>query len=156
MMSALPSRADERRGDSDVRFVPRLCENSDVELARRKFVSITSNNKRTALAVTVERRKERKQFCAFSARARFHTPWTQRRHRCPQIGPSASREAEGALEAFGEVCHRKRRPRTTRTAPYYRLSLNAEGGGANGHAGFAQPLRAARRCLQHCDRRDRK
>src|SRR3954470_903018 len=36
----------------------RLCENSDVELARRKFVSITLNNKRTALAVAVERRKE--------------------------------------------------------------------------------------------------
>src|SRR5882757_5946218 len=40
---------------------PRLCENSDVELARREFVSITLNKKRTALAVTVERRKERKQ-----------------------------------------------------------------------------------------------
>jgi len=39
----------------------RLCENSDVELARRKFVSITLNKKRTALAVTVERKKERKQ-----------------------------------------------------------------------------------------------
>src|SRR6266849_5293229 len=87
MMSALPSRADERRGDSDVRFVPRLCENSDVELARRKFVSITSNNKRTALAVTVERRKERKQFCAFSARARFHTPWTQTGHQGGFIPP---------------------------------------------------------------------
>src|SRR5216684_2421071 len=59
---------------------PRLCENSDVELARRKFVSITLNNKRTALAVTVERRKERKQFCAFSARARFHTAWAISRH----------------------------------------------------------------------------
>ena len=57
-----------------------LCENSDVELARRKFVSITLNKKRTALAVTVERRKERKQFCAFSARARFHTAWTHLRH----------------------------------------------------------------------------
>ncbi len=29
-------------------------------------LSITLNNKRTALAVTVERRKERKQFCAFT------------------------------------------------------------------------------------------
>jgi hypothetical protein len=66
---------------SNVRFAPRLCENSDVELARRKFVSITLNKKRTALAVTVERRKERKQFCAFSARARFHTAWTQNGHR---------------------------------------------------------------------------
>src|SRR5437879_957414 len=50
-----------------------LCENSDVELTRRRFVSITLNNKRIAVAVTVERRKERKQFCVFSARARFHT-----------------------------------------------------------------------------------
>ncbi len=62
---------------SDVRFGSSLCENSDVELARRKFVSITLNNKRTALAVTVERRKERKQFCAVSARARFHTAWVK-------------------------------------------------------------------------------
>jgi hypothetical protein len=37
------------------------------------------NKKRTALAVTVERRKERKQFCAFSARARFHTAWVKLR-----------------------------------------------------------------------------
>jgi hypothetical protein len=36
------------------------------------------NNKRTALAVTVERRKERKQFCAFSGRARFYTTWVKR------------------------------------------------------------------------------
>jgi len=62
------------------RFGSRLCENSDVELARRKFVSITRNNKRTTLAVTVERRKERRQFCAFSARACFHTAWTQGGH----------------------------------------------------------------------------
>src|SRR5438034_7849565 len=47
-------------------FGSRLCENSDVELVRRKFVSIGLNKKRTALAVTVEGRKERKQFCAFS------------------------------------------------------------------------------------------
>src|SRR6266849_10627282 len=60
----------------DVRSGSRLCENSDVGLACRKFVSTTSNNKRTVLAVAVERRKERKQFCAFSARARFHTAWT--------------------------------------------------------------------------------
>jgi hypothetical protein len=48
----------------------RLCENSHVELARRNFVSITLNRNRTALAVIVERRKGRKQFCAFSAHAR--------------------------------------------------------------------------------------
>jgi hypothetical protein len=34
-----------------------------------------------ALSVTVEGRKERKQFCAFSARPRFHTGWTHLRHR---------------------------------------------------------------------------
>jgi hypothetical protein len=55
----------------------RLCENPDLELSRRTFVSITLNKKRTALAGTVERRKERKQFCAFSARARFHTAWVR-------------------------------------------------------------------------------
>src|SRR5258708_31026155 len=64
----------------EVRCGSRLCENSDVELARRSFVSITLNNKRPALAVTAERRKERKQFCAFAARARFHTAWGKRRH----------------------------------------------------------------------------
>jgi len=53
--------------------VPGLCENSDVELARRKFVSIALNKKKSDVPVTVGRRKERKQFCAFSARARFHT-----------------------------------------------------------------------------------
>ncbi len=76
---------------TNVRFWRRLCENSDVELARRKFVSITLNNKRTALAVTVERRKERKQFCAFSAGARFHTAWAQSGHTPERRGlPSAS------------------------------------------------------------------
>jgi hypothetical protein len=55
-----------------------MCENSDVELARREFVSITLTKKRTALAVVVEGGKGRKQFCAFSARARFHTAWPER------------------------------------------------------------------------------
>jgi len=55
--------------------LPRLCENSDLELSRRTFVSITLNKKRTTLAGIVERRKERKQFCAFSTRGRFHTAW---------------------------------------------------------------------------------
>src|SRR5260370_33837058 len=77
---------------------PGCVKTHDAELARRKFVSITLNKKRTALAVTVERRKERKQFCAFSARARFHTripllvhvftqPWTQFGH-LPETKPS--------------------------------------------------------------------
>src|SRR3977135_1562527 len=64
----------------------RLCENSDVELARREFVSTTLNKKRTALAVVVEGGKGRKQFCAFSARARFHTAWVKlRRTQCEQM-----------------------------------------------------------------------
>src|SRR6476659_1196761 len=62
-------------GNLNVRSGSRLCENSDVELARRNSVSITLNRKTIALADTVERRKGRKQFCAFSARARFHTAW---------------------------------------------------------------------------------
>jgi hypothetical protein len=46
------------------------------------------NKKRTALAVTIERRKERKQFCAFSARARFHTAWTPGGHQ-PSRNPAS-------------------------------------------------------------------
>src|SRR3979490_2114266 len=69
----LPGKQHEWKGAQEVRNGSRLCENSDVELARREFVSITLNKKRTALAVVVEGGKGRKQFCAFSARARFHT-----------------------------------------------------------------------------------
>ena len=58
---------------TDVGFGSWLLENSYVELARRNSVSITLNRKRTALAVTVEGGLGRKQFCALSARARFHT-----------------------------------------------------------------------------------
>jgi hypothetical protein len=65
---------------ADVRIGSRLCENSDVQLSRRTFVSIALNKKRTPLAGTIERRKERKQFCGFSSRARFHTAWVKRRN----------------------------------------------------------------------------
>ena len=51
----------------------KLCENSEVKLWRKVFVSNTLNKKRTALAGTAERRKERTQFCSLSTRARFHT-----------------------------------------------------------------------------------
>jgi hypothetical protein len=57
---------------------PRLCENSEVKLSRRIFVSDTLNWKRTALAGTVKIRKERTQFCSLSTRAGFHTAWTRR------------------------------------------------------------------------------
>src|SRR6476660_5454832 len=59
---------------------PRLCENSKVKLSRRTFVSNTLNKKRTALAGTAERRKERTQFCSLFTRARFHTAWTPTGH----------------------------------------------------------------------------
>src|SRR5450755_2022832 len=58
------------------RFGPRLCE-SNVEFARRNIVSIAFNRKRTLLPITVERRQDRKQFCALSARAGFHAAWTR-------------------------------------------------------------------------------
>src|SRR5947207_14593920 len=84
-----------------VRWGSRLCENSDVGLARRKSVSITLNKKRTALAVTVERRKERIQFCAFSARARFHTAWVILLDlACPHFD-SADGIAAGAYRVVG-------------------------------------------------------
>src|SRR6266478_6869583 len=63
---------------SQVRLGSRLCENSDFELSCRNSFSITMDWKRTALPVITERRKVRKQFCAFSARARFYTAWVIR------------------------------------------------------------------------------
>ena len=88
MSDLSPLSGEERKSNfGAVRsvFDPRLCENSDVGLARRKFVSITLNKKRTALAVTVERRKERKQFCVFLARASFHTAWVNNGPDGPEI-----------------------------------------------------------------------
>jgi hypothetical protein len=61
-------------GTPDVCCGSRLCENSVSELARRKFVSITLNKKRTVLAAAVERRKERKQFCEFLLSRVFTQP----------------------------------------------------------------------------------
>src|SRR5450432_1335437 len=61
-------RAEVRSGSS-------LCENSNVEFARRNIVSIAFNRKRTLLPIIVEWRQDRKPFCALSARARFHTAW---------------------------------------------------------------------------------
>jgi hypothetical protein len=61
---------------TNVRYCPRLCENSDARLACRTSFSISSMWESVALATTVRRRKLRKQFCAFSAVARFHTAWS--------------------------------------------------------------------------------
>jgi hypothetical protein len=84
----LPAAAERRRQGSLVRVGSRPCKNSDVELARRKFVSIALNKKRSDLPVIVGRRKERKQFCAFSARARFHLAWVIFGLGCAQVrGP---------------------------------------------------------------------
>src|SRR5258707_7989395 len=110
-------------------FRPRLCENSDVELARRKFVSITLNKKRTALAVTVERRKERKQFCAFSARARFHTAWVKTgKAQCEQMFSALPLKADITL-----------RTRYVRFVPITEVVVHAETGHApsHGRASFA-------------------
>jgi hypothetical protein len=73
-----------------------MCENSDVELARREFVSITLNKKRTVLAVVVEGGKGRKQFCAFFARARFHTAWTLTGRTANAVPPGTGRFHDGA------------------------------------------------------------
>src|SRR5208282_6885942 len=54
-----------------------LCENCEVEFAGRNFVSTSSILKIAMPATTVGRSLKRKQFCAFLARARFHTAWTR-------------------------------------------------------------------------------
>jgi hypothetical protein len=46
---------------------------------------MTLNKKRTTLAGAIKRRKERKQFCAFSARGRFHTAWVKSGPDGPEI-----------------------------------------------------------------------
>jgi hypothetical protein len=51
----------------------RLCENSDVQLACRISVSISSMQKPNAPAASVGRRQLRKQFCASFVQARFHS-----------------------------------------------------------------------------------
>jgi len=57
----------------NVRSGSRLCENSNVQLACRISVSISSMRKPIASVTSVGRRPLRKQFCASLARARFHT-----------------------------------------------------------------------------------
>jgi hypothetical protein len=83
----------------EVRIGSRLCENSNAELARRNIVSIAFNRKRTLLAITVEWGQDRKQFCALSARARFHTAWVKngsvRRGFAPRIANRESSRQTG-------------------------------------------------------------
>src|ERR1017187_9447083 len=53
--------------------LPRLCENSDIQLACRTSISISSIWESIVLATSFGRRQLRKQFCASFAQARFHT-----------------------------------------------------------------------------------
>ena len=66
------------------------------------------NKKRIALAITIERRKERKQFCAFSAHARFHTAWVIFGSRAVQLrGLLYPRErTSSAWSLRSEKCHK--------------------------------------------------
>jgi hypothetical protein len=76
--------AVERFGN--VRSGSRVCENSDVQLACRTSISISSMWESIVLATSFRRRQLRKQFCASFAQARFHTAWVNRRlmHRSKQ------------------------------------------------------------------------
>ena len=58
--------------------LPSLCENSDVELARRISVSISSLSNPITPATSLGRKQLRKQFCASLAQASFHTAWVNR------------------------------------------------------------------------------
>src|ERR1700730_4298316 len=119
LLAGLPAHSGLPRGTDIVRplrhvgKVPRLCKNSDVELARRKFVSIALNKKRRQLPVTVGRRKERKQFCAFTARARFHTAWVIFRLRAAsQPGPLIPQEqTSGDWIGMSVSCHYRKSAR---------------------------------------------
>src|SRR6266851_5459216 len=57
----------------------RLCENSDVEVALRISVSVSSLWEPIAPATSLGRRQLRKQFCASLAQASFHTAWVESR-----------------------------------------------------------------------------
>src|SRR6266478_5765157 len=56
-----------------------LCENSDVQLACRTSISISSMWESIVLTTSFGRKQLRKQFCASFAQARFHTVWVKRR-----------------------------------------------------------------------------
>src|ERR1700704_3685262 len=83
-MSARRGKADINPTGGQVCFGPRLCDNSDVELARRNFVSITLNRKRTTLAVTVEGLQRENNF-ALSLLAHV---FTQPRPKAACLAPS--------------------------------------------------------------------
>jgi hypothetical protein len=91
--------------DALVKCGSRLCENSNVEFARRNIVSVAFNRKRTLLSITVEWRQDRKQFCALSARARFHTAW---------VNTGLMQRSKPSLDHFvgaGEKGARNRQPK---------------------------------------------
>ena len=57
----------------EICFRPRLCENSDAQLACRISISISSMWESIVLATSFGRSQLRKQFCVHFAEARFHT-----------------------------------------------------------------------------------
>src|SRR5437868_2301714 len=67
------SRLDLDKWPTECHLWSRVCENSDVELARRNFVSITLNRKRTARAATVEGGQGSIQFCALCSPTFSHS-----------------------------------------------------------------------------------
>jgi len=75
-MSVYRGRPEVTGARSKWREWPRLCENSDVQLARRNSIWISSMWKPIVLATSFGRRQLRKQFYASLAHPRFHTAST--------------------------------------------------------------------------------
>ena len=70
---------------------PRLCENSRVQFARRKFFSIWSICKPKLLTTAIRGRQKINRFYALLAHAPFHAAWTQSGRSCrpTSTGPVA-------------------------------------------------------------------
>ena len=74
------AKQTSRRNAATSVFDPGCVKTPTSDFHAENLSRFTMNWKRTALPVITERRKARKQFCAFSARARFHTAWTRFGH----------------------------------------------------------------------------
>ena len=107
-MSAVEGRTDMPFKRGHFRLGPRLCDNSDVELARRNFVSITLNRKRTTLAVTVEGLQRENNF----ALALLADVFTQ-----PRPGTQA------APDGFGWQYFKRRSVRTVKNPDRYAAAI---------------------------------
>jgi hypothetical protein len=88
----------------------RLCENSNIELACRISVSISSMRKPIALETCVGRRQLRKQFCASLARARFHTASVINGLRTaqPRLPLSPQEQTSSACPSMSVWCQKRR------------------------------------------------